>query len=315
MLILLLAVFLGLLTIRFQRIFMEYAVNVCEDSAIKEINTLMEDEVFSHPDEFADLVVLERDSDNRITALRTDIIAVGKVKARIVNGLFDRLDYLEETQTEVPLGTVFAPNLFTGMGPRVKVGLAGLAQMEAQFVSAFTSAGINQTRHRILIEVHAGFRILTPFGGEDREIVSTYPVTDTVIVGTVPERYTYIGGSGSDLLGEIRDYEENSDIFSRNRKIILQKLLVIWYTLICVSICSHQRSFIMDVREQITALRSSCGITTKNTITRTRPRSPTMSTTCCSVSFVRSRPSIRRWQTRTLRPSGSAARRAAGLPR
>ena len=124
----------------------------------------------------------------------------------------DRLDYLEETQTEVPLGTVFAPNLFTGMGPRVKVGLAGLAQMEAQFVSAFTSAGINQTRHRILIEVHAGFRILTPFGGEDREIVSTYPVTDTVIVGTVPERYTYIGGSGSDLLGEIRDYEENSDI-------------------------------------------------------------------------------------------------------
>ncbi len=211
-LLLLLAVCLVLLTLRFHRIFMEYAINVCEDSAIKEINTLMEDEVFSHPDEFADLVVLERDSDNHITALRTDIIAVGKVKARIVNGLFDRLDYLEETQTEIPLGTVFAPNFFTGMGPKVKVGLAGLTQMEAQFVSAFTSAGINQTRHQILIEVHAGFRILTPFGGEDREIVSTYPVTDTVIVGTVPERYAYIGDSGSDLLGEIRDYEGNSDI-------------------------------------------------------------------------------------------------------
>ena len=131
MLILLLAVCLGLLTIRFQRIFMEYAVNVCEDSAIKEINTLMEDEVFSHPDEFADLVVLERDSDNRITALRTDIIAVGKVKARIVNGLFDRLDYLEETQTEVPLGTVFAPSLFTGMGPRVKRVYLGGHQPDA----------------------------------------------------------------------------------------------------------------------------------------------------------------------------------------
>ena len=189
----------------------------------------------------------------------------------------------------------------------MKVGLAGLAQMDARFVSAFTSAGINQTRHRILIEVHAGFRILTPFGGEDREIVSTYPVTDTVIVGTVPERYAYIGGSGSDLLGEIRDYEEKFGYFSRNRKIILQKISDYLVYLICVSICSHQRSFIMDVREQITALRSSCGITTKNTITRTRPRSPTMSTTCCSVSFARSRPSIRRWQTRTLRPSGSAA--------
>ena len=217
-LLLLIAVCLGLLTLRFQRIFMEYAINICEDSAIKEVGVLLEDEVFSHPEEFSNLVVLERDSDNRITALRTDVIAVGKIKARLVSGLFDRLDYLEETQIEVPLGTVFAPNLFTGMGPKVKVGLAGLTQMEAEFVSAFTSAGINQTRHRILIEVHAGFRILTPFGGEDREIVSTYPVTDTVIVGTVPERYAYIGGADGDLLGEIRDYDTDSDISRENRK-------------------------------------------------------------------------------------------------
>lgn len=214
----LLAFVLGVLTLRFQRIFMEYAINICEDSAIKEVGVLMEDEVFSHPEEFSNLVVLERDRDNRITALRTDVIAVGKIKARLVSGLFDRLDYLEETQIEVPLGTVFAPNLFTGMGPKVKVGLAGLTQMEAEFVSAFTSAGINQTRHRILIEVHAGFRILTPFGGEDREIVSTYPVTDTVIVGTVPERYAYIGSADGDLLGEIRDYDMDSDISRENRK-------------------------------------------------------------------------------------------------
>ena len=217
-LLLLIAVCLGVLTLRFQRIFMEYAINICEDSAIKEVGVLLEDEVFSHPEEFSNLVVLERDSGNRITALRTDVIAVGKIKARLVSGLFDRLDYLEETQIEVPLGTVFAPNLFTGMGPKVKVGLAGLTQMEAEFVSAFTSAGINQTRHRILIEVHAGFRILTPFGGEDREIVSTYPVTDTVIVGTVPERYAYIGSADGDLLGEIRDYDTDSDISRENRK-------------------------------------------------------------------------------------------------
>ena len=214
----LLAFVLGVLTLRFQRIFMEYAINICEDSAIKEVGVLMEDEVFSHPEEFSNLVVLEHDSDNRITALRTDVIAVGKIKARLVSGLFDRLDYLEKTQIEVPLGTVFAPNLFTGMGPKVKVGLAGLTQMEAEFVSAFTSAGINQTRHRILIEVHAGFRILTPFGGEDREIVSTYPVTDTVIVGTVPERSAYIGSADGDLLGEIRDYDTDSDISRENRK-------------------------------------------------------------------------------------------------
>ena len=209
MLILLLAVCLGLLTIRFQRIFMEYAVNVCEDSAIKEINTLMEDEVFSHPDEFADLVVLERDSDNRITALRTDIIAVGKVKARIVNGLFDRLDYLEETQTEVPLGTVFAPNLFTGMGPRVKVGLAGLAQMEARFVSAFTSAGINQTKHQIYLVVDVYVSILLPGFSTTTKFSNTYSVAETVIVGSVPDNYTYFS-NGEDMEQNAEDYIMNN---------------------------------------------------------------------------------------------------------
>ena len=146
------------------RVFMEYAVYVCEDSAIQEINNLMQDEVFSDPETYEDMVVLERDSENHVTALRTDVIAIGQIKARLVNGLFDRLEDLEQTTIEVPLGSVFAPNFFSGMGPVVDIGMAGLTQMEAEFVSAFSAAGINQTRHNIVIEIHAGFRILTPFG-------------------------------------------------------------------------------------------------------------------------------------------------------
>ena len=188
------------------RVFMEYAANVCEDSAIQEINNLMQDEVFSDPETYENMVILERDSENHVTALRTDVIAIGQIKAELVNGLFDRLEDLEQTTVVVPLGSLFAPNFFSGMGPVVDVGMAGLTQMEAEFVSAFSSAGINQTRHNIIIEIHAGFRILTPFGGENREIVSRYPVTDTVIVGTVPERYTYIDDLGSGLLGEVSDY-------------------------------------------------------------------------------------------------------------
>ena len=193
------------------RVFMEYAANVCEDSAIQEINNLMQDEVFSDPETYENMVILERDSENHVTALRTDVIAIGQIKAELVNGLFDRLEDLEQTTVEVPLGSVFAPNFFSGMGPVVDVGMAGLTQMEAEFVSAFSSAGINQTRHNIIIEIHAGFRILTPFGGEDREIVSSFPVTDTVIVGTVPERYTYIDDLGSDLLGQISDYDNSAE--------------------------------------------------------------------------------------------------------
>lgn len=189
---------------------MEYAVNLCEDSALQEINNVLQDKIYADRETYENLVVLERDDENHVTALKTDVIAIGQIKAALVNGLFERLEDLEQTTVEVPLGSVFAPSLFSGMGPTVDVGMTALSQMSAEFVSAFSSAGINQTRHNILIEVRAGFRILTPFGVTYKEVKTSYPVTDTVIIGTVPEQYTYIDDTRDGLLGKINDYAETN---------------------------------------------------------------------------------------------------------
>lgn len=192
--------------LRFRPVFLEYAANLCEDSALQEINTVLQDKIYDDRETYENLVVLERDDGNHVTALKTDVIAIGQIKAALVNSLFERLEDLEQTTVEVPLGSVFAPSLFSGMGPKADVGLVALPQVSAEFVSAFSSAGINQTRHNILIEVRAGFRILTPFGVTYKEVKTSYPVTDTVIVGTVPEQYTYIDDTRDGLLGKINDY-------------------------------------------------------------------------------------------------------------
>ncbi|MCQ5128534.1 sporulation protein YunB [Butyricicoccus faecihominis] len=200
----------AVITLRFRPVFMEYAVNLCEDSALQEINNVLQDKIYADRETYENLVVLERDDENHVTALKTDVIAIGQIKAALVNGLFERLEDLEQTTVEVPLGSVFAPSLFSGMGPTVDVGMTALSQMSAEFVSAFSSAGINQTRHNILIEVRAGFRILTPFGVTYKEVKTSYPVTDTVIIGTVPEQYTYIDDTRDGLLGKINDYAETN---------------------------------------------------------------------------------------------------------
>ena len=78
--------------------------------------------------------------------------------------------------------------------------------MQADFISAFTDAGINQTRHQIILEVTAEMRILTGLGGVDTEVTNQLVVSDTVIVGHVPEQYTYIDDTEQSLLGKINDY-------------------------------------------------------------------------------------------------------------
>lgn len=191
--------------LRVYPVFIEYAVDLCEDTAIMQVNTSMQELVFQHPDLFANLVILERDSENRITALTTDVIGIGQIKTLVVNDLYTHLDDLEQTTIEVPLGSIFAPSYLMGRGPNVDIGMASLTNISAEFVSSFSAAGINQTRHNIIIEIHADFRMLTPFGARDIEVKSNFPVTDTVIVGTVPERYTYITGAQSSYLGSVRD--------------------------------------------------------------------------------------------------------------
>ena len=99
-------------------------------------------------------------------------------------------------------------SIFAGQGPALHVGIASLGYADADFISAFTSAGVNQTRHQILLEIHAEARLMTTFGGCDVQLTTQMAVTDTVIVGTVPESYTYIDDTEQSLLGKVNDYAE-----------------------------------------------------------------------------------------------------------
>ena len=176
------------------------------------VTAAVNETIYSGGVDYDQLISFEKDNEGKITAVKSNMAEFNRLQSAVLADVLQRLSEVSTRELAIPLGSLTGSPLLAGRGPLLHIKMQSVGSSSAHFENAFASAGINQTRHRILIEVHAGFRILTPFGGEDREIVSTYPVTDTVIVGTVPERYTYIGGSGSDLLGEIRDYEENSDI-------------------------------------------------------------------------------------------------------
>ncbi len=185
----------------------EYAVNQAQYTATSAINAAMMDKIYQNRSEYEGLVTLERDDGSHVTALHTDVITMNSMKAVMVNELYEALNTLERNTIEIPLGSVFAPAYFAGQGPRIRVGMAGLGFAKAEFISAFTAAGINQTRHNILLEITAEVRVQLPLlGHRDVTITSRYPVTDTVLVGTVPEHYTYIDDTGQSLLGKINDY-------------------------------------------------------------------------------------------------------------
>lgn len=185
---------------------LDHAQNYVVHEASFALYDVLTDTVYQNRAQYQNLVQLERDQNQAVTALKTDGILANYLKVQITQAVYQALDQLERTQITIPLGTVVSPDFFAGQGPTFTVGISGLGYVQADFISAFTDAGINQTRHQIILEVTAQIRILTGLGGMDTEVKNQLVVTDTVIVGHVPEQYTYIDDTEQSLLGKINDY-------------------------------------------------------------------------------------------------------------
>lgn len=185
---------------------LQYSQNVIQQTASYAIHDALTDIIYENRSDYQQLVTLERDNLNQVTALKTDTILADFLKIQISRTTYDALNTLEKSGVDIPLGSIFAPTLFAGHGPSIHIGIASLGFADADFISAFTSAGINQTRHQILLEVNAEAQLITCFGLSDVKITNELVVTDTVIVGNVPESYTYIDDTEQSLLGKVNDY-------------------------------------------------------------------------------------------------------------
>lgn len=184
----------------------DHAENYVVHEASFALYDVLTDTVYQNRAEYANLVELERDDEQNVTALKTDGILANHLKVQVSQAVYEALDELEHSKMEISLGSLLGPDLFGGFGPSFQIGISSLGYVQADFISAFTDAGINQTRHQIILEVTAEIRILTGLGGVDTEVTNQLVVSDTVIVGHVPEQYTYIDDTEQSLLGKINDY-------------------------------------------------------------------------------------------------------------
>ena len=212
-----LAVLYALVLHAIRPLLLEHAQNYVVHEASFALYDVLTDTVYQNRAEYENLVQLERDQNQAVTALKTDGILANHLKVQVSQAVYQALDALEHGQMEISLGSLVAPDLFGGMGPAFRVGVSGLGYLQADFISAFTDAGcdfrsefagagINQTRHQVILEVTAEIGILTGLGSVDTTVQNQLVVTDTVIVGHVPEQYTYIDDTEQSLLGKINDY-------------------------------------------------------------------------------------------------------------
>ena len=143
----------------------ELARNQAVNAASNAITEAVSEMLRKGDTDFSRVIVLEKDVEGHITALRTDM-----------------------TQVERLL-----PDLLAGTGPELPVKAVSLTMSNADFFSDFTAAGINQTLQTLKVKFTISLTILTTVGYETVDVDSDVMVAQTVIVGTVPETYVNLG--------------------------------------------------------------------------------------------------------------------------
>ena len=140
------------------------------------------------------IVYFEKDLDGRITALKTNISEVNRLKTDILNIINDEILALDTSDIGIPMGSFIFPELLSGKGPVIPVHILSIRNSDASFYSNFHQAGINQTLHQLAMEVSVDVAVLALGDTNSFTMTSEVVVAETVIVGAVPNTYLQTGG-------------------------------------------------------------------------------------------------------------------------
>lgn len=160
-----------------------------------EVVSLLHKAVEEAPLPYDQVVSLEKDAQGRITLLKSDMNTVSAYRSKLVEKLVGSVDDLRARNVRVPLGSLTGIDLLSGRGPGIPVKMLSIGVVRSEFENLFTSAGINQTRHQIMLNITVDTKIVMPGVRDHTEVSTQICVAETIIVGAVPEHFTYLGGA------------------------------------------------------------------------------------------------------------------------
>jgi sporulation protein YunB len=153
---------------------------------VDTINKAVTNELKKDNVSYNDLVTVERNESGEVLAITTNMVKMNELKASVISSVQEQLSD-NHKDIGVPLGTLLGNDLLHGRGPNVPLRLTLSGNVNADFKSSFESAGINQTKHQIYLNIHTSVYSFIPGFNTTTDVETNIPVAETIIVGEVPQ--------------------------------------------------------------------------------------------------------------------------------
>lgn len=157
--------------------------------------------------DYSDLISLKYKSNGELASLETNTVMINILQSKISLAVNNELKVLSEYKLSFPVGTLSGVTFLYGKGPNLEFKIQPVGSLSTEFISGFSSAGLNQTAHKIILKIGTSTNAIVPLYQKKFDMVIEFLVADTIIVGDIPESYTSITGDNRDVLSRLNDYK------------------------------------------------------------------------------------------------------------
>ena len=151
-------------------------------------------ELFDEEFNYDEMIIIDKDNEGNINMIRANTVKLNYLTSRLSIRCNEELQKMGEVGVEVPLGWMTDNSAFYEFGPDINVKIDPIGNMKVSYESKFESAGINQTRHKIYLNVEARVRMKIPLHSKEQVVTCQIPVAETIIVGKTPNTAIDLGG-------------------------------------------------------------------------------------------------------------------------
>ena len=186
--------FLGLILFSVQFIISIYPIfeEACKSKAQTIGNDITSNEVSNVMKnyDYNDLVYIERNDTGEITIIKARMVPINKIISEVTSNIKSDINNNNEVSVEISVGKVTGIPILSAIGPKFNMRMETGGGVEANLISEFTESGINQTLHRIYLDISTNINIITPFNIIGDSYKTKVLIAESIIVGRVPESYT-----------------------------------------------------------------------------------------------------------------------------
>ena len=186
--IIVLVAVLAIIEIQVKPIIYEIASQEAHLEVVKLINQSVNDQI-GRGVSYSHLVTVETDENGTVSYIQPDTIKISRISTAIAQELEERLNDLETESFGFPVGLLTGLVLLSDKGPQFHFQVTPVGDVKVDITDEFIEAGINQTKHRIVLTVNVEMGILIPFRTKLVDIENSLPLAENIIVGPIPETY------------------------------------------------------------------------------------------------------------------------------